>query len=113
MDIAELKQYLNCDNNFLESIVRKFIEESRAITAAINEGLANGNWETIRLNAHKMLSSVKIFEIKELIAVLDRLEKEAGIEDKREELKSEIDKLNILVEKSIKELETAFAELKQ
>lgn len=112
MNIAELKKYLNCDNDFLESIVKKFIEESRAITATINEAAAQEKWDIIRSNAHKMLSSVKIFEIQELIAVLDRLEKESGIADKREELKSEIIKLNSLVEKSIQELEAAFAELK-
>ncbi|MGZ3862216.1 MAG: Hpt domain-containing protein [Bacteroidia bacterium] len=111
MNIAELKDYLNCDNNFLEGIIEKFIEESRAITAVITESSKAENWEAVRLNAHKMLSSVKIFEINELIGLLEKLEKESGNESKRPELKEEIKNLGVLVEKSIHDLQEGFAEL--
>lgn len=111
MNIPALKQYLNCDNDFLESIINKFIEESRKITADIKEAAKAGNWKQVGLSAHKMLSSVKIFEITDLISLLEKLEKESAIESKHAELKTAIEDLSILNEKAIAEMQAAFTEL--
>jgi hypothetical protein len=73
MNIKELKDYLNCDNAFLISLMQKFIDEVLEMTATINAATNLKDWATVKANAHKMLSSVRIFEMQEIIAVLEKI----------------------------------------
>lgn len=111
MDINGLKIYLNCDNAFLESIIQKFIVEVREITKTIENEAENQKWKLVKVNAHKMLSSVKIFEISELILLLEKIELQAEEEINIPELKHNIGVLGPLVEKTIEDMRSSFEEL--
>jgi hypothetical protein len=63
MNIRELKDYLNCDDAFLISLMENFVEEVKEMTSKINDATIHENWKVVKLNAHKMLSSVRIFEM--------------------------------------------------
>jgi HPt (histidine-containing phosphotransfer) domain-containing protein len=111
MDILELKNYLNCDNNFLESIIQKFIAEVQEITKTIEIAAAAEKWPVVKLNAHKMLSSVKIFEINELIILLEKIEISAEKQKNIPQLKKDVEKLIGLSAKAILDVQTALEEL--
>src|SRR5438270_7233476 len=111
MDIQELKKYLNCDDAFLASLIQKFIEEVSAITKTIDKAATEGKWDIVRSNAHKMLSSVRIFDIKELIKTLETLEIEAGDANNIPKLKTEVNNLSALVNTSITEMHKTLEEI--
>ncbi|HXD94782.1 MAG TPA: hypothetical protein VNX01_16360 [Bacteroidia bacterium] len=112
MNIQELKGYLNCDDAFLISIMQKFIDEVIDITATIKTATNNKDWGIVKTNAHKMLSSVRIFEMKEIIVVLEKLEIEAGGRQDEGLIKKDVEKLFVLVEKIILDMEAGLEEIK-
>jgi HPt (histidine-containing phosphotransfer) domain-containing protein len=112
MNIKELKSYLNCDDAFLISIMQKFIDEVIEITTIIKTAANNEDWRTIKINAHKMLSSVRIFEMQEIIAVLERLEVEADGKKNPDIIKTDVEKLSKLIEKVIYDVKAGLEEIK-
>jgi hypothetical protein len=112
MNIQELKGYLNCDDAFLISIMQKFIDEVIEITATIKTAANNKDWGTVKTNAHKMLSSVRIFEMKEVIGVLEKLEIEAGGRKDEDIIKKDVERLFVLIEKIILDMKTSLEEVK-
>ncbi|HKC68758.1 MAG TPA: Hpt domain-containing protein [Bacteroidia bacterium] len=112
MNIKELKNYLNCDDAFLISLMEKFIDEVIEITSIIQTATANKDWETVKANAHKMLSSVRIFEMQEIILVLEKLEIEAGGQKNTEIIKQDVEKLSKLINKVIYDMKAGLEEIK-
>jgi len=111
MNIPRLKTHLNCDDVFLASIIKKFIEEVKEITRTIEEVAVNGKWTVVKLNAHKMLSSAKIFELDKLTLLLEKIEIDAETENNIGELNEDIKKLTHLVEREIIDLQTTLEKL--
>lgn len=111
MDILELKNYLNCDIDFLESIIQKFIVEVQEITKTIETAAAEQKWTVVKLNAHKMLSSVKIFEIEDLTDLLEKIEISAEKQNDIPQLIKDTEKLIGLSAKAILDVQTAMQEL--
>ena len=112
MNIQELKNYLNCDDAFLISLMQKFIDEVIEITITIKTAANDKDWSTVKINAHKMLSSVRIFEMQEIIAVLEKLEIEAEGKKNADLIKKDIEKLSNLIEKVIYDVRTGLEEIK-
>ncbi|HXU27325.1 MAG TPA: Hpt domain-containing protein [Bacteroidia bacterium] len=112
MNIKELKNYLNCDDAFLISLMQKFIDEVVEITATIKTASNKKDWQTIKTNAHKMLSSVRIFEMKEIIIVLEKLEIEAEGKKNPDVIKQDVEILLDLTEKVIRDVEIGLEEIK-
>ena len=108
MNIQELKKYLNCDNKFLASIIDKFIEEAAEIMKTAS---ANKKWEAVRASAHKMLSSVRIFELKEIIVILEKIEIEVETQNNYALIEEEVKKFTILIKKVIDEMKITIEEL--
>jgi hypothetical protein len=111
MNIPELKKYLNCDNKFLVSIIDKFIEEVTETTQIMETASINKKWEVVRLSAHKMLSSVRIFELKEIIGILEKIEIEAEKQNNYTLIEEEVKKFSILIKKIIDEMKITMEEL--
>jgi len=111
MDILGLKEYLHCDDAFLKSINQKIVEEVKKIKKNIEKAATEENWQTVKLNAHKMLSSVKIFEMNELVSLLEKIEINANSKNNIPGLKKDIENLYIQVEKVIPEMQLASEKL--
>lgn len=111
MNIKELKNYLNCDDTFLISLMQKFIEEVSEITTTIKAAASNKDWKTVKTNAHKMLSSVRIFEMKEIIDVLEKLEIEADGKKDANVIIKDVEKLSSLIKKVIHDVKIGLKEI--
>ncbi len=111
MDIQALKNYLNCDNTFLQSLVQTFIEEATDITRKIELAWQNENPKSIKLNAHKLLSSVRILELAELTGLLEKIEKNALTQPRSKELENQIKQLSVSTEKAIYDMHITLEEL--
>jgi hypothetical protein len=112
MNIKELKSYLNCDDAFLISLMQKFIDEVTEITTTIKTASNNKNWGIVKTNAHKMLSSVRIFEMQEIISLLEKLEIEAEGRKNEDVIEKDVEKLLILTEKIIYDIQISLEEIK-
>ncbi len=111
MNIQALKTYLNCDNGFLLSLVQKFVEELNDTTNKITLAWQNQNLTSIKLNAHKLLSSVKVMQLKELTLSLEKIETGAASKHISSELEEDIKQLDIQVKKVINDLQLTIEEL--
>jgi HPt (histidine-containing phosphotransfer) domain-containing protein len=111
MNIPELKKYLNCDNKFLASIIHKFIEEVMEVTETMEAASHNKKWEAVRLNAHKMLSSVRIFELKEIVVILEKIEIDVEKHHNYDVIEQEVKKLSVLIKEVVDEMKITVKEL--
>jgi HPt (histidine-containing phosphotransfer) domain-containing protein len=111
MDIEGLKSYLNCDNTFLASLIQKFMDEVGGITSLMEEAGKKGDWPVIKAGAHKMLSSVRIFELTELIEVLEQLEIEAAEPNDTNKIRTDLERMRSLVGLTMKDMHTTLEEL--
>ncbi len=111
MDIQALKNYLNCDNDFLLSLAHKFVEELNDTTNKITLAWQNQNLTSIKLNAHKLLSSVRTLQLKELAISLEKIENSAASKTISPELEEEIKQLDISVKKVINDMRLTIEEL--
>lgn len=111
MDIQALKNYLNCDNSFLSGLVGTFVEDLSDSTNKITLAWQNQNLTSIKLNAHKLLSSVKTFQLKELSMLLEKIETAAATKKSTPQLGEEIRQLSISVQKVIKDMRLTIEEL--
>jgi len=111
MDVQALKNYLNCDNSFLLGLVQTFVEDLADTTNKITLAWQNQNLTSIKLNAHKLLSSVKTFQLKELGMLLEKIETAAATKNSTPQLGEEIKQLSISVQKVIKEMHITMQEL--
>lgn len=111
MNIQELKNYLNCDDVFLVGLIQKFIEEVNEIVTTIKMAANGGDWPTVKSNAHKMLSSVRIFDMVEIIDVLEKLEIEAEGKKDADSINKYVIKLLTLSENAINDMNRGLKEI--
>ena len=92
--------------------MQKFIEEVTEITSTIKNASNNKDWGIVKTNAHKMLSSVRIFEMQEIIALLEKIEIEAEGRKNQDVIEKDVEKLSGLIEKVIYDVKTELEEIK-
>lgn len=73
-DIKSLKQFLGSDEKFIATLMDKFMEEMPKEAQKLKDSVTEKNWDSVRAMSHKMLSSVKIFDAKELTPILQNIE---------------------------------------
>lgn len=110
-NVISLKNYLHCDNVVLKSIIKKFIEEAGSITRNIKKACAEANWPSVRQDAHKMLSSVKIFEFSDLAALLEKIETDAERKTNIADIRQNVEKLESEMDHLLPEMAITMEEL--
>lgn len=82
---AELKQQLACDDTFLALLAGKFISETDKELLRIRVALEQRDVYLAGRIAHKILGSARIFNLEEMIGLLetieDRSEQQATVEE--------------------------------
>ena len=74
LNIEQLKRYLECNNEFLAKIINGFIIESKKIIQKLEKAGKQGDRNTIRDAAHKILSSTRLLNLDELTALFENIE---------------------------------------
>ncbi|TND07254.1 MAG: hypothetical protein FD123_3399 [Bacteroidetes bacterium] len=70
----QLKNALNCGDEFLVVLLGKFIEEISRDLELLKQAAARSEHERVKGIAHKMLGSVRIFNISELSKLITSVE---------------------------------------
>lgn len=75
LEIEKIKTFLDCDNAFVVTLFKSYLTESADCIKNLEIGLENNDWKLVKGAAHKMLSSTRIFNFKELTNTLMNIEK--------------------------------------
>ena len=78
----------------------------------IKTATSNKDWATVKINAHKMLSSVRIFEMQEIISILEKIEIESEGEKNAYIIEQDVEKLSGLVERVIYDVKIGLNKIK-
>ncbi len=96
LKIERMKSSLECDDSFIKKLFDGFSTESSACISLMESSLENMDWKKMRGAAHKMIGSSQIFELDEIVGILETIELDAEKETNLDTLKKRIDKLKIL-----------------
>jgi len=74
-DLGQVKLFLGDDKQQLGNMISIFVSETPTMIQALNENMQNKNLEEVRFYAHKLKSSIDLFQINGLQQDIRDLEK--------------------------------------
>ncbi len=74
IQIDEIKQFLNCDDQFLKELVAIYNHEISSFLDGYKNFVAKKDIDSIHQQAHKLLGTSKLLNTKVLTSVLEKLE---------------------------------------
>ena len=77
-DLSQVKLFLGDDKQQLGNMISIFINETPIMIRALNDNMESGNYEEIKFYAHKLKSSIDLFQINGLQSDIRVLEQLAG-----------------------------------
>ena len=77
-DLSLLQGLAEGDDDFIKEIITLFLKHGPIILASIEEAAAAADYNTLRLNAHKLLSDLSILGITSAIKDVEIIEKQAA-----------------------------------
>jgi signal transduction histidine kinase/CheY-like chemotaxis protein/HPt (histidine-containing phosphotransfer) domain-containing protein len=113
-DFVKTREMMNDDRDLFYEIVRLFQEDAPPNMQQIREGLAQGNADLVRRNAHTLKGQVSIFSAEKARKAAERVEKLAGQIHHRVMNEPAVNELGPVLNElgpAVDELETALAEL--
>ncbi|HLC82646.1 MAG TPA: ATP-binding protein, partial [Bacteroidia bacterium] len=112
IDLTLLNKRAEGDKEFLMEIFESYITEMPNYLEEFNQFVKNENWSGIGKQAHKMKSPITLIGAMELKIIFEKIEKEALLEDKRNELLVLFEKVNELSLKTIEDIRNELKRLK-
>ncbi len=104
LDIAAIRDYTGTDDAFIVKLFDKFLEHIRFDISKLKESTKNANWDGVKSSSHVMLSSARIFALKELIVLHEQIERNC-INNTPENIPGMVDELSKLYEEVITEMD--------
>jgi len=114
LDLEKIKASLDCDDAFVAQLFDSYITESTECVEGIQKAFDTKEWNKVGGAAHKMLGATRIFDVAELINLLDEIKTDAEKETHLDTIGEKIDKLKVLHKESIEsmnELKTRMEQL--
>jgi HPt (histidine-containing phosphotransfer) domain-containing protein len=93
-DLSTLQDMLEGDEEALNMMLKKFVEVSPGLLKDINTSFKNNDLEKVRKIAHEIKPTIDILNINELKTDIRKIEKGSLDQDKIEELRQLITRLN-------------------
>ncbi|MBD3637532.1 MAG: Hpt domain-containing protein [Crocinitomicaceae bacterium] len=94
LSVEDLKKYLDCDDDFIVTLINNFLEESKEMMDKMNSGLKSLDRKAIGSAAHKMLSSTRILKLDDLTSELVNLEKAIHEGAKNSKIEKHVEEIN-------------------
>ena len=73
-NLSQIKLFLGEDRQQLGNMINIFLNETPVMLKALNDNLSNKNYEEVRFYAHKLKSSIDLFQINGLQVEIRKLE---------------------------------------
>lgn len=74
LNIADIKDYTGTDDAFIVKLFDKFLEHIRYDISKLQASTKAENWNDVKSSSHVMLSSARIFALKQLIVLHEQIE---------------------------------------
>jgi HPt (histidine-containing phosphotransfer) domain-containing protein len=75
LDIAAIRDYTGTDDAFIVKLFDKFLEHIRLDISKLKESTQKANWDGVKSSSHVMLSSARIFALKEHVTLHEKIER--------------------------------------
>lgn len=96
LKIERMKSSLECDDAFIKKLFDGYAKESLVCIQLLDSSLTDKDWKKMRGAAHKLIGSSQIFELDEMVEILETIEQDAEQVTNLDTLKERVDKLKIL-----------------
>ena len=104
-NLSQVKLFLGNDQQQLGNMIGIFINETPVMIKALNENMLDRNYEEVRFYAHKLKSSIDLFQINGLQNDIRVLEKLAQEKDDVPALQQYVSDITITLETVIEEIQ--------
>jgi HPt (histidine-containing phosphotransfer) domain-containing protein len=104
-NLNHLRDLLDGDEEALRNMIRVFASSSPDILAELNRHFQTENWESLANTAHKLKSSIDLFDISELRASIREIESLAKAGSGSAAVQPLIDRLNVVMQLVFDDLE--------
>ncbi len=108
-DLSGLQEISRGNQAFIEKLVKLFCEESKVMIEQMKEAYASGKLDVMGAVAHKIKPSIDILKINSLKQVIRSIEKAGKELNKTEELSTQIQFTDEVINKTIKKLQQEFS----
>ena len=104
-DLGQVKLFLGDDKQQLGNMISIFVSETPTMIQALNENMENKNLEEVRFYAHKLKSSIDLFQINGLQQDIRDLEKLAMEKNDVTSIQQYVSDITISLESVIEEIQ--------
>ena len=104
-DLGQVKLFLGDDKQQLGNMISIFVSETPTMIQALNENMENKNLEEVRFYAHKLKSSIDLFQINGLQQDIRDLEKLAMEKNDVTSIQQYVSDITITLESVIEEIQ--------
>lgn len=74
LNIAEIREYTGTDDDFIVKLFDKFLAHIRNDISNLKLNTEAKNWESVKKISHSLLSSARIFGLKEISVIHEKIE---------------------------------------
>jgi HPt (histidine-containing phosphotransfer) domain-containing protein len=104
-NLSQIKLFLGDDKQQLGNMISIFITETPVMIKALNENMQTKNLEEVRFYAHKLKSSIDLFQINGLQQDIRVLEQLAGEQKEVTTIEQYVSDITIRLESVIEEIQ--------
>jgi HPt (histidine-containing phosphotransfer) domain-containing protein len=103
-DLSQVKLFLGDDKQQLGNMISIFVSETPVMIQALNENMQSHNLDEVRFYAHKLKSSIDLFQINGLQQDIRDLEKLASEKSDVTSIEQYVSDITITLESVIEEI---------
>jgi len=103
LNIADIRNYTGTDDEFIVKLFDKFLAHVRDDMANLKLQTEAKNWNVVKSASHQMLSSARIFSMKKIIELHEKIEKDC-INNLTDNVPEMVNELTRLYEEAISEI---------
>ncbi len=107
-NLSTVKEFVGEDQEQITSLVIIFLEDVPDMLENLNDSLKGSDMENIKFYAHKLKSSIDLFQIKDLYDLIRDLEDNAKTQNNEELISEQVETVNYVLESVMAELKSDF-----
>ena len=110
LNLQEIRDYTGADDEFIVKLFNKFLEHIDADIAKLEKASNEADWNAVKSSSHAMLSSARIFSLKEMITLHEQIEKDC-INNTTARIPEMVEQISNLYREAISEIKEVKATL--
>ncbi len=104
-DLTGISEIVGGDPNEINELNKMFLAEAPKSLSELNEFAENENWQKVSAMAHKLKSSIRLWNIEEIIDDIVGIELKAKDNSTYSEIPAHLEKVNLILNKALSQLQ--------